>query len=108
MRPVAVLVVLLACGCPSPMHPDERGPACADDEDCVVSCVEARDCCGVLCECNRVRHRLVHEKIQDAHLEHCDDFDGPCPEADCRRPTHETVAVCKAGQCVAGRRRLSD
>jgi hypothetical protein len=77
-------------------------PRCAADTDCVASCARAGQCCDQLCPpCDQAFHRDALAALQQWRAASCAAVS--CPVAKCMAPTEDSVARCKAGQCVVER-----
>ena len=110
MRPAIALLALLACSPTDPPTPapTDLGPRpCTRDDECVVSCVRAGQCCRDLCQCSNVYHRDQLAAIEAANLAACGRHP-VCPIAECAAPHTEHYAVCKAGACALETRSLRD
>ncbi len=114
-------VALALAACPSSSTKDGTGPgtaagtedpgavgntggtttdaACTTDDDCVVSCARAGDCCDQLCPpCDQVYTRADHDALMAWRDQSC--AAASCPIAKCMAPDHENVARCRDGACV--------
>jgi hypothetical protein len=113
MRPARGLSLLLCLfGCSSsPRSSDGAGdksqpevepePAtpCEDDDDCLLSCVEAGNCCGDPPFCTKARHWDDHAAIEATRAD-CSNFDfNSCPTWDHTVPEKAAIPVCKRKRC---------
>lgn len=77
-------------------------PRCEADADCVASCARAGQCCDQLCPpCDQAFHRDALAALQQWRAASC--AAESCPVAKCMAPKEDSVARCKAGQCVVER-----
>ncbi|WP_437727000.1 hypothetical protein [Sorangium sp. So ce861] len=77
-------------------------PRCEADADCVVSCARVGQCCDQLCPpCDQAYHRDALAALQQWRAARC--AAESCPVAKCMAPKEDSVARCKAGQCVVER-----
>ncbi|WP_437970037.1 hypothetical protein WMF04_12390 [Sorangium sp. So ce260] len=77
-------------------------PRCEADADCVASCARAGQCCDQLCPpCDQAFHRDALAALQQWRAASC--AAASCPMAKCMAPKEDSVARCKAGQCVVER-----
>ncbi|XXX80161.1 hypothetical protein WMF30_15455 [Sorangium sp. So ce134] len=77
-------------------------PRCEADADCVVSCAKVGQCCDQLCPpCDQAYHRDALAALQQWRAARC--AAESCPVAKCMAPKEDSVARCKAGQCVVER-----
>jgi hypothetical protein len=104
-----VLVCMLGCSA-SPRASDsaaedskieqrEPATACKEDDDCLLSCLEAGNCCGEPPFCTQARHWDDHHAIQ-ATRTNCLGFDyNSCPTPDHTVPSEVAIPVCKRKRC---------
>lgn len=77
---------------------------CTSDEECVLSCVEANECCAG-CTCDAVYHVDQLAKIQAINRARCTDEErAGCPRKKCAAPSVRAVCdgVCKTAPVAAG------
>jgi len=109
LAPLAIVT-----GCKSGASTATTGPPevgaegqCKVDANCVVSCAREGDCCGVGYQCTNVQSAAEHTRINEKNRAACpSDRPDDCPVYDCPMPTHDYLAVCQKGACVAEKRPL--
>ena len=75
---------------------------CQSDDECRLSCIGVDECCGDPCQCEQVRHRQDHRRIEQQR--DCEKFDhATCPNVSCAEPEYAVEPQCKRGRCVAKR-----
>ena len=112
-----VLAILLGlpltagCGCerenPYPLAAasSEEMLSCASDEDCVLSYLTPRGCCGIMCGTTRY-NKTVALRLKQWHEEAC--REEQCPLVDCGESEFEDRAVCRSGMCETESIKIGD
>ena len=78
-------------------RPEHEVRGCAQDSDCVLSCVVDGDCCAERCGCKQVYNRHFLNAIEAHQRALCGDPE--CPEVKCAVSGGDPVVQCQAGLC---------